>query len=234
MNHMKKFLAIALAAIFASSCIAFNSRLVRGNGEETVKEFEFPPITDISISGSMDVAYTQGTQSVSLLTDGNLTDIYKVEYSDGVLSIEVKKGYSIMPKVKTVLKVCSEDLSSVKINGSGDFNMDKLVTHGDFLFAVNGSGGIESAGLVCREFRARINGSGDIEVGDLTAESITTGINGSGDILLNLRDAGDINAYIAGSGDITLAGSARSLSFKIAGSGDMHTAGLRLTGEDEQ
>lgn len=230
---MKKLLIIALAAVAVVSCtFTFSSRLIRGNGVEASKEFDLKPISAIVIAGSLDVVYSQGPQRITLVADENLLDIYSIEESAGVLHVSIKPGYSIMTKVDNVIRVSSEDLSSVKIAGSGDFDLKgKLHTDGDFVFAVNGSGDIEAQSIVCKNFAAKVNGSGDIECGNLTAEKVIANINGSGDILLRLADSGDVNAHINGSGDVTLAGNARSIDFKVNGSGDMHTAGLRLSGE---
>ena len=227
---MRKALSIILAVTVAVSCsFTIKSKIVRGNGVEATRTYDLPAFSEIFVAGSMDVFYTQGPQSIVLTADENLLDYYTVESEDNVLKISTKSGYSVSSKAKTFVTVSSEDLTKVKLAGSGECDIvGTLNTTGDFSFSIAGSGDLDADAIVCKAFSAKINGSGDVEVDALTAESANLLINGSGDIKIKCKDAGDITAKINGSGDIALSGKARSLTQKVNGAGDISTKGLQL------
>ena len=207
---MKKIIFAILAVALAVSCsFTINTKVVRGNGVEATRSYELPAFSEIHVAGSMDVIFTQGPQGITLTADENMLDLYTIESVDNVLRISTKSGYSIITRAKTFVSVSSEDLSKVKLAGSGECDIKgTLNTQGDFSFA--------------------IAGSGDVEVNSLTPETTILTINGSGDIKIKCKDAGDINAKINGSGDISLSGRARSISSKVNGSGNVSTRELQV------
>ena len=227
---MKKlFLAILTVALAVSCSFTINTKVVRGNGVEATRSYDLPAFSEIHVAGSMDVIFTQGPQGITLTADENLLDLYVIESVDNVLRISTKSGYSIINRSKTFVSVSSEDLSKVKLAGSGECDIKgTLNTKGDFSFAIAGSGDLDADAIICKAFSAKINGSGDVEVNALTAETTTLTINGSGDIDIKCKDAGDINAKINGSGDISLSGKARSISSKVNGSGSVSTRELQV------
>ncbi|MBV7256388.1 DUF2807 domain-containing protein [Pacificimonas sp. WHA3] len=125
-------------------------------------------------------------------------------------------------------------LSSARLGGSGDVNVDNMVgdevslavsgagdlsvgnvTAETLNIAVSGSGDIGAAGR-CRDGSYRISGSGSIEAEELTCTTLDARIAGSGDILASASRTA--KGSVAGSGDISVSGGAKCES-EIKGSG---------------
>lgn len=224
---MKKLLLFALLAILACGFIMVSpGKHVKGNGVKVEKSFDTAPFDAVRLNGSFDVVFTQGPQKVVLSADENLIDVFKVEVRDGSLYLGVERGTGFSTRNKVVFTVSSPELNAVKVNGSGDFKVRKVLDSDALSLSINGSGDIEADKIECKNLSCNINGSGDIEVDALSAVSADVKINGSGDVNLTCKNVGDIYVKINGSGDVELFGSARSISSKVNGSGNVNTRGL--------
>lgn len=227
---MKKILLIFLVALVFVTCdMALPVKIVIGNGVRAEKAFDLGTFDAVSVNGSADVIFRQGTQKVLLVADENILDLFEIVVKDGTLCVGTKKGSNYSSKNDVVVFVDAPVLKAAKINGSGECKIKgTLRSADDFSFSINGSGDLEADEIECRNFAAKVSGSGDIEVNALTAASADIKINGSGDVSLNCREVGDIVAGINGSGDVELQGKARSLSSKVHGSGEIDSRRLKL------
>ena len=226
---MKKFLLLSLTTVALIACnfvVAAPGKHVKGNGILSEKSFDLAPFDAVRLNGSFDVVFTQGPQKVVLSADENLIDVFKVEVRDGSLYLGVERGTGFSTRNEVVFTVSSPELNAVKVNGSGDFKVRKVLDSDNLSLSINGSGDIEADKVECKNLTCNINGSGDIEVDALSAASADVKINGSGDVNLTCKNVGDIYVKINGSGDVELFGSARSISSKVNGSGNVNTRGL--------
>lgn len=224
--NMKKilFLSVALLAVLACNfVVAAPGKHIKGNGVKVEKSFDTAPFDAVRLNGSFDVVFSQGPQKIVLAADENLIDIFEIEVKDGILNVGVKRGYGYSSKGKTVVTVSSPELNSVKVNGSGDFKVRKVLDSDALSLSINGSGDIEADKVECKNLSCNINGSGDIEVNALTASSADVKINGSGDVKLVCREVGEVIAKVNGSGDVDLYGNVASVASKVNGSGKVST-----------
>lgn len=224
--NMKKilFLSVALLAVLACNfVVAAPGKHIKGNGVKVEKSFDTAPFDAVRLNGSFDVVFTQGPQKVVLAADENLIDVFKVEVRDGSLYLGVERGTGFSTRNKVVFTVSSPELNSVKVNGSGDFKVRKVLDSDALSLSINGSGDIEADKVECKNLSCNINGSGDIEVNALTASSADVKINGSGDVKLVCREVGEVIAKVNGSGDVDLYGNVASVASKVNGSGKVST-----------
>jgi len=229
---MKKLVVLLVAVVAVASCtFILNKKTVRGNGVMVSQSYEVAEFNSIAVNGAVDVVYSQGPQSVVLTADENIIGYFRIESTDGVLKISHADSVNVYSDNDFVVRVCSADLSGVKINGSGDCDIvGGLTTEADFSFILNGSGELEADAIVCNNMTTKISGSGDVDVDAVTAKSVSATISGSGDIELGCRKVGELIVKINGSGDVKLYGEAGSLTSKINGSGELDTKGLILKG----
>lgn len=223
-----------------------------GNNVSVDTEINVGAFDSISDECSLNVIYTQapGEPSVVLTCDENLVGYYDIRVEGGTLVVDTKNNIIIRPKVKSYVTVTSPSLNGISVSGSGSCRVtNSMVSAGDVLFKVSGSGGIQSEGTVeCQSFSSTISGSGRInlygvlagsarfkssgsgstKVGLLTADKISATLSGSGGTHLVCKDAGDIEVSISGSGSVRLSGNARSLNSHSSGSGRVDSKNLIL------
>lgn len=246
---MKKIIFLAaLAAI--TSCQLLDIEAGNNVSVDTVIDVE--DFDSISDRCSMNIVYTQtaGEPSVVLTCDENLVDYYRIWVEDGTLIADTRNNVILRPKVRPVLTVSSPVINGVSVSGSGSCQAKgSLVSEGEFVLKVSGSGSIVTEGTVeCQDFSSSVSGSGSVNVSGilaetakfkgsgsgatrvdlLTAESISATLSGSGGVTLVCKDAGDIEVSISGSGSVRLSGNARSLNSHSSGSGRVNSKNLTL------
>ncbi|MCR5518987.1 MAG: DUF2807 domain-containing protein [Bacteroidales bacterium] len=229
---MKKLVILLLAVAAIASCtVVLGKKTIRGNGVMVSQSYEVAGFNSITVNGAVDVIYSQGPQSVVLTADENIIGYYEIESVGGVLRIDYADSVNLCSEKDIVIRVSSEDLSAVKINGAGDCEIvGGLSTGGDFNFILNGSGDLEADAISCNSLTTRISGSGDVDVDAATAKTVSATISGSGDIEIGCKKVGDLIVKINGSGDVKLYGEAGTLTSRINGSGGLDTKGLILKG----
>lgn len=204
----------------------------------SVQDFE---ILEINVSGS--VEWTSSTPSGSVECSMPLFQELELEQSGKKLILNWKNNGRPDWKSgtdKMTIRLSSELLRKVVINGSADlefrsinktpeFNLD-IKGSGDFPgvlecsgksgFSVQGSGDISVSGRSSM-LDLRISGSGDFSGRDLTAEKASVKISGSGDVKIYAEK--ELEAVISGSGDIRYWGKPVINKQEVSGSGNIRT-----------
>lgn len=208
-----------------------------------LKDFE-----EIRISGSPTVYYEQA-DSFSVKVKGQKEQVENiVTEMDGKTLVIRNKGKLWLFNVQfasddgLAVYITSPDLTSISLNGSGDFISQQHIDTDNMDILLRGSGDIQINDLICDRCHVDLVGSGDLEVSRLEAWKVSASLVGSGDLnlglmkvddtTLSLRGSGDIDAdfregcgtvdcELRGSGDITLKGKVRRLSQHTTGSGNV-------------
>jgi len=123
---------------------------------------------------------------------------------------------------RLLIKMQSNSLSKVSINGSGEFIMKNGNDSDNFEYSINGSGELKAM-VSAKSCKGSINGSGDAFLGG-TADFYSCSINGSGDVKAIGMKAKTVEVRISGSGDAEVQ-AIESLDIKISGSGDVRYHG---------
>ena len=165
---MKKFILIVAALFTVCSCdfSSITNRFVKGNGVPVDVPVTVANFDSISSVGSIDVYYTQapGAPSVVLTCDENTVDYYEVTVSKGVLKVDIKTGYVVIPKTKSFVTVRSSSLKGVKLTGSGDcYVSGNLIVDEDIDFTITGSGNVTLTGRAY-ELKQKVTGSGRVNI----------------------------------------------------------------------
>ncbi|MGN0202289.1 MAG: GIN domain-containing protein [Candidatus Cryptobacteroides sp.] len=195
---------LSMLTLMPQSCMirTSNSKKVEaGSGRIiTIDVKDIEEFDSIDLGLPLDIEYSYGEPSVTILCDDNYADFVKVKCREGKLELSLSPDKGALKHCTLKAKVSSGYLKSIAIAGYGSF---------------------EAAGIEAEEFTASIAGSGDIEINGIKADNLKMNIAGSGDIDIEDISARSVSGSIAGSGDISVSGKAEKASFNIAGSGDI-------------
>ena len=240
------------------SCVSCHPGRIHFDSSSSERLTEVRPLKGfekIEISGSPTVYYTQA-DSFSVKVEGTSEGIENIltEVDNGTLCIRNRGKMGVINVVfdnetTPIIRVCSPDLISVTLNGSGDFISDHRIDTDNMDIVLRGSGDIDVKDLISDRCHIELVGSGDIDVERVDAQEVSVVLIGSGDIDLNLwnvattslllKGSGDIDAEfcegcqsvdceIRGSGDINLQGEVSHFSNHKSGSGDVSVDGLTV------
>ena len=213
-------------------------KIVKGNGIITTKTHTTLDYHKVNVVGSMDVILEKGTEgTIRVTTDENIHQYVIIESNKGVLNIKIKNNININTKKSIHIKVpftsldnvsltgsgyvltndqIKSDQFEVKINGSGEMNLDIDVNRVDA--EVNGSGDLKILGTAI-DLKIKVTGSGDFDGGSLIAQNVEANVTGSGKALVVAKSS--IKARVYGSGYIEYLGTPSAIDNKVIGSGDI-------------
>lgn len=226
-------LMLLAAAVAMTSCVdVWKSQTIFGTKNvaewRSLKGFE-----EIEISGSPTVYYNQA-DSFSVKVKGPEILVKNiVTESNGKTLVVRNKGKIGMFNVQfgeddeLAVYVTSPDLTSICLNGSGDFISRQLIDTDDMDVTLRGSGDIQINNLICDRCNVELIGSGDIDLTSVEAQEASAILIGSGDIDLCLRNVNDTRLSLKGSGDITAEFSedCGAVDCDLRGSGDITLEG---------
>lgn len=217
---------------------------VKGNGDIKTEQRPVSAISQLSISGAMQVEVRVGeAPSMSVTADSNLLNLVQTQVIDGTQKIWVDERWNSQNPIRVVLTTPS--LKEVSSSGSGRLNIQGL--NGGEMSLKNtgsrsvilegqlqrleihstGSGRINANALLSQEARVRVTGSGSTELGRVNGRELNVSLHGSGSV----NAAGQVEKLVAqtyGSGSLELS-SVRSqiAELSVYGSGDLHAAVMR-------
>lgn len=229
-----------LAAILMST--ACNVRAIRGSGNLVTESRQVSNFDRIALSGSGEVILTQGgSESLSIEADDNVMKYIEAEVEAGTLKLGFKNGINIISTTRLVFYVGIDDLTSLKVSGSGDFQADTIEVD-RMEVDVSGSGSIQISNLVASDVNAKISGSGRIDLtgevdtqeidlsgsgkylgGDLCSESVNVDVSGSG--IATVCATERLDSSTSGSGSVNYYGQPASVNTSGSGSGKTNSLG---------
>ena len=241
MSKKRSFLVLLLlgAMLTVTAC---STRIIYGSGDLIQETRQVSNFDSISLSGSGEVIVTQGgSESLSIETDDNVIEYIEAEVEGGTLKLGFKNRVNIISTTKLVFYVGVDDLTSLKISGSGDFEADRI--EADRLEVdVSGSGDVQISDLIASEVSAEISGSGEIDLtgevdaqeikvsgsgkylgGDLCSESVKVGVSGSGNATVCATER--LDSSTSGSGSVNYYGQPASVNTSGSGSGKTNNLG---------
>lgn len=235
---MQFVVAAVTAALFAGcSSTAGNdvknsSAMVFGNEKNIKKELVVDNFSKIRINGGAEVKFVQTSgEKPRVYIEGrakNVENTKVVSENDALQVSQTGNVFINWDGGNVVVTVYAPDLTSVEINGSGDFDAAGKVDTDNLSIRVKGSGEVDFADVICDDASIEIYGSGDVGIGKLTAQHHTDiSVKGSGDVDVEFWHSGSVDCTVTGSGDVTLKGSAKSLRKYVVGSGDISSEKLK-------
>ncbi|WP_339698844.1 head GIN domain-containing protein [uncultured Marixanthomonas sp.] len=221
----KSVLIVFLLSITGQQALAqnWNNSKVKGDGNVTTKTVSTGDYDNVHVTGSMDVTLVSGKEgSITVSTDNNIHEHLDISTSGNTLTISVKKGHSISTKKGIDVTVPFQDLSVVKLVGSGDITSTNIIKTDDFETSLVGSGDI-ILNVESNSFHAKIVGSGDMKLSGNT-DDFELKLSGSGDFDGRSFEANATEVYVSGSGDATVSAK-ESIKARVNGSGDISYKG---------
>lgn len=234
---MKKiyFLISAVILISQTSCA---QKSIKGNGNVVQDSRQTESYDKITLIGSAKVELIKGTEGkLTVSAESNILPYVETVVKGNELIVKFKDNFSYSSKKGVKITVPIQEISDLKLKGSGDIIGTNLLNLDDLNLHVNGSGDI-SLNVNCQSVKAEVNGSGDILLkgkanelkgmvngsGDLKSKELTVlkselKVNGSGDI--DSTTTNEVDAYVFGSGDIRIYGNPTNVTQKVQGSGDI-------------
>ena len=228
MNHLKKFITLALFIVTGSELTTanvkssvVNSKIILTDDDRQVSGF-----SGITISGRHNVYITMGnTESLRLEGDADAINEIETEVEDGVLKIRNKKqmnSRSWNNTGKVNIYIQAKSLNNLVLSGSGNVDINGKVKSANLNTTISGSGSI-SANIEVENYNAVISGSGEISAkGSARNAKIT--VAGSGDFDGHNLKTTNANAKVSGSGDISIIVD-KQLEAVMSGSGDIRYIG---------
>lgn len=246
---------LLMAAVTMTSCVGvWKENTLFGDKYVTewrgLKGFE-----EIEISGSPTVHYNQA-DSFSVKVKGTESQVENIitEMNGKTLVIRNKGKFGMFnlqlgEDDELAVYVTSPDLTSISLNGSGDFISRQRIDTDNMDVTLRGSGDIQVDDLICDRCHVELIGSGDIDLASVEAQETSAVLIGSGDIDLCLqkvddtrlalkgsgditvefnKDCGAVDCDLRGSGDITLEGKVKKFSQYKSGSGDINVDKLYI------
>lgn len=185
--------------------------------------------TEIEDGTQADITYRQ-SDTYSVVLHGNekvIDKYYRITCGNGKLSITPKNGTTLVgrtPKIEA--EISGPTLTSVTLNGTGDFKMPNEATFGsDLTLTSNGTGDIDIFRLTCQNLTIEGNGTGDIDIRHAKCEDqIRIDNNGTGDVSGKYK-ATDIDISNDGTGDVDIEVNCENLKADSSGTGDVELEG---------
>ena len=232
LNLMSGLMLLAAALVMTSCVDVWKSQTIFG-AKNVVEWRNLNGFEKIEISGSPTVYYNQ-TDSFSVKVKGpeSLVENIITERNGKTLVIRNKGKFGMFnvqlgENGELAIYVTSPDLTSICLNGSGDFISRQRIDTDDMDVTLRGSGDIQVNNLICDRCHVELIGSGDIDLTSVEAQEASAVLIGSGDIDLCLRNVNDTRLSLKGSGDITAEFSkyCGSVDCDLRGSGDITLEG---------
>jgi len=187
------------------------------------KNFQTSEYESISISGPYTVVLTNGKEGAITAT-GEAEDLAAlvVESENGKLRIRPEKGWKNKPKHKVTITVPFQEVSEVKLAGSGSITSGEMIATKSLNIAITGSGSIRlkaKADMI----DASISGSGNLELSG-NANKMKSNLAGSGEIHAFGLQSAIAEASISGSGHCQVY-CTEQLTARVSGSGNIEYKG---------
>lgn len=240
----------AVATLIAAGVLAAPALHADSGKTETVSEQrQVGAFKSIDLSGPYNVAIkAQGQNALSLTGERKqLAEVETFVSGDTLVVRPVRRhGFFFSfgkARDQVTLNITAPGLSSLKISGSGDVDLDQ-VSGNQLSVTSDGPGDLHGAGAV-RELVLYSRGSGDVDLHRLRAERVNLKMSGPGDVTLagisgelaaEVRGSGDLDAdgvrlnkaaaQLHGPGSVRLSGVIKKLDGEVHGSGDLAVDGL--------
>ncbi|MGM9768760.1 MAG: GIN domain-containing protein [Candidatus Cryptobacteroides sp.] len=238
-NKIAGFVAgLAAISVISTSCVVtVNKKAVRlftkdkfveASGVIVTRDTTVSPFTELSLSGPLEVTFTQtdGQPSVKIATSDNIQEYVKVEAAGGKLKVYLKDGPARI-SVDIKVEIAGPAIEKLTLAGSLDFTCDNLGSDGaDLAFELSGSTDARIASISAVELGIAAAGSCDLRVGDIKAETVKCALAGSGDVSVSHVNADELKISVAGSGDMNMYLNINTLNASIAGSGELDLVGV--------
>lgn len=203
---------LGAALLLISSCrfINFNGDVATcrdGEPLELVNDTTFlAGFTGFECNVPADVVFSKGPASVEIKASESLKSKIAVFLKDSVLSIGFTERVKIKDRGDIDIKISSETLEYICLNGAVDFRC--------------------ADSLTAKSFRLTANGACNCEFGTLIGDEAGIEFNGASEAKFTNLAVGELKVEINGAGDAEFRGRCDSARIEINGTGQVDAGGL--------
>ena len=227
-------LVVLMIGLFSSACSG--AETIQGSGNVTSESRNVSDFNEVELQGIGNLTVQQtASESLTIEAEDNIIPHLKTEVQNNRLTLYIENGVNLRTTEPINYKLTVNDLSDLKLSGSGTINVENINTT-NLEIATSGSGNV-SANTDTNNLAVALSGSGDAKMAGKTdsqgvnmsgssryrAENLQSNEakvsnSGSGSATLNVSDA--LDARISGSGSVEYTGDP-TVSKQISGSGEL-------------
>ncbi len=154
---MKKIAALLSAFVF---CVAATAQ----SGDANAKSRSVDAFHGVSVSGGIDLFFTQGAQSVSVTAnDPAVRDKIITEVKNGVLMIYMEKGSWNLGNSKRKAYVSAEQLTELEASGGSDVRIEGMVKSDQLDISLSGGSDLRGK-ITATTLSIKQSGGSDVDI----------------------------------------------------------------------
>lgn len=197
---MRNYLILALSLFLLSSCDYFSGKRVRGDGNVVAQSRSLDGFSGVDVSGAIEVVVRQdAAYSVKVETDNNLQEYVEIYSEGGILRIQNRNRFRLVPSRRVIVYVTGPDLTSFSASGACKIKSENKIT-ASAPVDIDATGasriqldinapsvdvrltGASSASLKgeTKELSIRSTGSSDVNAFELLSENTDVEVTGAG------------------------------------------------------
>ena len=197
---MRNYLVLAFSLFLLSSCDYFSGTRVRGDGNVVAQSRTVDGFSGVDVSGAIEVVVRQdAAYSVKVETDNNLQEYVEVHNEGGILRIQNRNRFRLLPSRRVIVYVTGPGLTSFSASGACKIKSENKITATSpvDIDATGASGihldinapsvdvsltGASSASLKgeTKELSISSSGSSDVNAFELLSENTDVDVSGAG------------------------------------------------------
>jgi len=205
---LSPFILLFLFVFITSSAQAqgwFNEK-IKGNGEVTTEDRSVKNFENISVSGGLEVIYTQGPKSVTVEADSNLLQYILTEVSSNQLVVKRKNNVSFRNYSSAIIYVSSPDIYALKASSGSSLTANGQISTSKM--KLNSSSG---AGLTA----------------DITSKTIDISCSSGANVVVNVK-AETLEASSSSGSSISIEGTSNNADLSASSAGTIKGKSLSV------
>ncbi len=216
-------------SIVCGSCV-MNRNSVVPSKDMVSYEVEADDISFISASSSIQVVYTQGSETkVTVECPDNLVDLLNIGVGDGQLEAEFKHGVTIDGDCSVTVSVVSPSLKGVDVSSSSYFGITQgLVQTGGLTIDASSSAEVDIKGLQAAKVEIDASSSARVRLDGLSAATLEADASSSSKIVVAGIRCEEVAADASSASTIRLSGEASRASFDASSAASIEAKGLMV------
>lgn len=225
-NIMKAliFTSILTLSLLLTSCENVAFQQVTGSGKPITEPRTVSGISGVELATLGDLTITLGdAESLTIFAEDNLLPYIETVVKGGVLTIQTKDTFNIMPTQPVYYVLTVKSLDSLATSSLGSITAPALQAK-RFTVRVSSEGGIHLDGLTADSLDAALSSLGDVEIAGGQVGSQTITISSSGSYLAGEVKSQSAQVTLSSLGSATLWVTDK-LSGKISSSGNVNYYG---------
>ena len=198
---------------------------IKGNGDYVEERREVGAISELKVSGPMDVQFTVSPTSepIRIYGESNILPIVETNYDNGKLEVKFKDGVTIPGKYEKLIVYLSSPTLTDVMAAMGNVKVIGKITTPDFHTEATALGTISIDSLETGSLSASANAMGNIVfTGAVQAETAGFHADAKGQIEANALICKEVRAFAYSLGGITVRGDAEKSELHASSLGDIN------------